>query len=161
MVEDIILYGTMGIPYWLLWRYGDARLFPQLTLSFLISCQTNTIITMVLYNRHMLEFPHRLLPKFTDIPLNFDYSVLPILHVFFLQWTFRESWWKASNKALLITTILTIFEILFETFTDLITYYTWTWYFTFLTVWIVLILNRWIVLFWFRKTSQHSHSSFK
>jgi hypothetical protein len=151
VVEFIIMVFFLIVPWWLLWKYGDSRMFPQMTLSTLLSSQTNTILTMILVNENVLEFPHRLLPHLTNIPLTFDYTTFPVIHAFFYQWTASRNGLQMVGIALVITSVITFLEYLMERYTDLINYNNWTWHLTFSSIFIILLLTRMAVSFWFRK----------
>jgi hypothetical protein len=151
LIETVILFFSLFFPWWLLWKYGESRLFPELTLAALFSSQTNTIVTMILVNQNLLEFPHRLFPHLTNIPISFDYAAFPVIQAFFYQWTVSRNGIKLFGIALMIASVITFLEYLMERYTNLIDYQGWTWYYTYSSVFIVLLINRFAVAFWFRK----------
>lgn len=135
---------------WLLWKFADRLLFSHLTLCYLLSSQINTIIDMIVVNKHLIEFPIRLFSSFSNISITFDYILFPIFHCFYYQWTYDKKFLVSLVIAILMTGGLTAVEMMIERYTSLITYLQWNNFYTFSSVLIVLILTRFIVRIWFR-----------
>ncbi|WP_313958708.1 CBO0543 family protein [Bacillus sp. X1(2014)] len=92
-----------------------------------------------------IEYPVQLLPNENQTnksSLLFEYFLFPLLAILFSLY-----FPKSKNKMvivmyyLIITGIFTILEVVIERYTDLAHYNTWRWYWTFISVLIVLFIN--------------------
>lgn len=100
---------------------------------------------LIAVEKKWIEYPVQLLPNENQTnksSLLFEYFLFPLLAILFSLY-----YPKYKNKMvivlyyLIITGIFTILEVVIERYTDLVQYHTWRWYWTFISVLIVLFIN--------------------
>lgn len=100
---------------------------------------------------HLLEYPYREFSKVNRTSFIFEYLVLPILCIHFnAHFPNRATRLKKLGFYAGISLTLTGVEFLLERYTALIKYTGWQWYWTFLSVCLILWLSR-ITTLWFFK----------
>ncbi len=120
-----------------------------------LSLQTLTWpLGLVTVEMKWIEYPVQLLPNANQTnksSLLFEYYLFPLLAILFSLYYPQD-----KNKLgivlyyLTFTGIFTILEFVIERYTDLAHYHTWSWYWTFISVLLVLFINHAYYL-WFKK----------
>jgi hypothetical protein len=100
----------------------------------------------------LLEYPYRELSRINRTSFVFEYLLLPLLCVH-LNARFPNRAARPVKIGLYagITSVLTAVEFLLERYTDVIKYIGWEWYWTFISVWLVLWLSRTATGWFFKK----------
>jgi hypothetical protein len=100
----------------------------------------------------LLEYPYIILGRINRTSFVFEYLILPLVSVH-LNSRFPHRATGLMKLGLYggITSILTAVEYLLERYTEVIKYTGWEWYWTFISVWLVLWLSR-AASEWFFKT---------
>ncbi|MGM0875275.1 MAG: CBO0543 family protein [Bacillota bacterium] len=135
---------------WALFLIGIALLFFSLRkpsikdwiLIFLLSAYLSTFIGVLVVEEKMLRYPNRILSKYFDTNLLYEYFLFPVVCIYFYQTTYSSRYFSIALQCALYTTALTIIEVLFERYTNLIEYHTWTWMHTFISTFFLMIFVR-------------------
>ncbi|MBL0386086.1 hypothetical protein JJB07_05410 [Tumebacillus sp. ITR2] len=90
---------------------------------------------LVAVNRDWLQYPVREMSAANNTSFTFEYFVYPAISVFFnLYYPQAGSTWRKLLYYALISSVITLIEVLLEHYTDLIAYNEWRWYWTFLSL---------------------------
>lgn len=135
---------------WVLFIIGIALLFFSLRkpfikdwiLIFLLNSYLSTFIGVLVVEEKMLEYPIRFFGNYFSSSLLYEYLLFPVISIYFYQTTYHSSYLIITLQCVLYTTGLTIIEVLFEKYTDLIEYHTWSYVYTFISTFFLLIFIR-------------------
>ncbi|HEY9060238.1 MAG TPA: CBO0543 family protein [Pseudobacteroides sp.] len=139
-----IVWGSCFISIWFIPKEKRA----VASFVFLITQSLTWIAGLIVVEFNWIEYPVRELAKASSTSFSFEYFILPLLTVFFVLY-------YPDNKKLIrkiihfatFSSALTLIEVLVEKFTLLITYHSWTWYWTWLSVpalfYLVMCIYRW------------------
>jgi membrane-bound metal-dependent hydrolase YbcI (DUF457 family) len=116
-------------------------------LVFMFTGYCSTILGVIIVEKGMLLYPVSLFKNFFDTSPLYEFLLLPLVSIYYYQSTYYSGWIGIAVQGFFYTTVLAITEFLFERYTDLIQYNTWTWLDTFISVFLVLFLVRAIVQF--------------
>ena len=114
---------------------------------FFITAYLSTFIGVIVVEKGMLKYPVRFLSQYFDSSILYENLLLPVICIYFYQTTYNSSYISWIIQCIVYTTFLTIIEILFERYTALIHYYTWTWVHTFLGTFLFIIIVRILIQF--------------
>ncbi len=114
-------------------------------LFFLLTGYFSSIIGVIVVEEGMLTYPVNLFNRHFDSSLTYEYVLFPVLGIYYYQSTFRSGWGGYVGKAAIYSAIITILEFFLEKYTDLIHYESWTWWYTFLSTLLLLVMIRVIV----------------
>lgn len=90
---------------------------------------------LLVVEKNLIIYPVRLFKKATRTSFTFEYYVYPAICVFFnLYYPFGGSLERQALHYVLFTSGITIFELILERHTQLITYTKWAWYWTWITI---------------------------
>ncbi|ANB61017.1 CBO0543 family protein [Anoxybacteroides amylolyticum] len=127
-------------------------------LVFALKAYFSTFFGVFVVEAHMLDYPVRFLPSYFDTSILFEYFLFPIVCVYFYQTTYYSSFGVILWQCALYTAAITIVEVLCEKYTDLIEYHTWTWWYSFLTIFFLSFFVRMIMLVVNKKFSSGTSS---
>ncbi|MGG4470718.1 CBO0543 family protein [Paenibacillus alvei] len=92
-----------------------------------------------------IEYPTQLLPyanNYNKTSFSFEFFFFPIVAIMFsLYFPKRKYWYLVLLYYVGVSGFFTMFEVVLEKTTTLVTYHEWKWYWTFLTVIISLFIN--------------------
>jgi hypothetical protein len=114
-------------------------------IIFLFSANLSTFLGVIIEGRKMLEYPIRFLDLYFDTNILFEYLLLPVICVYFYQTTYYSRWTNIVLQCVIYTSSITAVEILFEEYTNLIEYHTWTWLLSFIGIFCLLLLSRFLM----------------
>ncbi|WP_273849912.1 CBO0543 family protein [Guptibacillus spartinae] len=114
-------------------------------LFFLLTGYFSSIIGVIVVEEGMLTYPVNLFNRHFDSSLTYEYVLFPVVGVYYYQSTFRSGWTGYFVKGFIYSGIITITEFFLEKYTDLIHYESWTWYYTFFSTILLLLIIRIIV----------------
>jgi hypothetical protein len=90
----------------------------------------------------LVEYPVRFLGQYFKTSILFEYFLYPIMCVYFYQTSYRSSLPGIIVQCALYTSALVILEVLCEKYTNLIKYHTWTWMYSFISIFILSFFVR-------------------
>ncbi|WP_257351035.1 CBO0543 family protein [Pseudalkalibacillus decolorationis] len=144
-MERVILWGLLIIGIALL-LYSLRKLpFKEWLFVYLLTTYFSIIIGTIVVEENMLDYPIKFLNKHFDSSLLYEYLLFPVVCLYFYRTTYHSRYFNILLQGGLYTTALTIIEVLLERYTDLIKYNSWTWIYTFTSVFILLVFIRIIV----------------
>lgn len=112
-------------------------------LLFLFAAYIGVILGTIVVEKEMLSYPVKPFDgEYFQSNLMFEMLLLPDICLYFYRTTFNSKWFQIIIQSVIYSGVLTLVEKLLEHYTDLITYYTWTWAYTFISVALFLILTR-------------------
>lgn len=145
--EFIIQIAAAVITLLLLIFAVDWRYFRDWVVVFLFKSLLDITIDAALVKANLLIYPVRLLARFYDISLLFDFWVFPVLCVLYNQVTRERSLWPIIYYAALFSVGMTLIEYFLELYTGLIEYINWSWYVTFIGLTLTFLASRLFIAF--------------
>ncbi len=133
-MERIILWALFLIGITLLIFSLRKPLIKDSILIFLLNAYFSMFIGVLVVEEKMLEYPIRLFSNYFASSLLYEYLLFPVVCIYFYQTTYHSKYMSIVLQCLLYTSALTVIEVLFERYTDLIEYHTWTWIHTFISI---------------------------
>ena len=104
----------------------------------------------------LIEYPIRLFSYANKTSFTFEYFIYPaICAVFNVHYPMGKSVWRQLLYYFYYCTAITAVEIIVEEYTDIIEYINWTWYITWITLFITFFMTRKFYE-WFFKLKQKS-----
>jgi hypothetical protein len=122
-------------------------------IIFLLKAYISNFLGIIAVKLHLLEYPVRFLGDFFDESLLYEYVMFPVVCVYFYHTSYRSTYAGIFLQCALYTIALTVVEVILERSTDLVVYHTWTWYYTLISVYIVMITVR-LFLQWVRHVAE-------
>jgi hypothetical protein len=142
LVDQFILWGSLviGVVFFLF----SLRKPPlkDWLLMFFLSANITTFIGVFVERENMLEYPVKFLRDYFDTSILYEYVLFPLVCIYFYQTTYRASYRGIFMQGLLYTALLTGSEVIVERDTNLLDYKTWTWFYTFGSVFLLIIFLR-------------------
>lgn len=146
--EQIIIIAALLITLFSLIFLVDWRHFRDWIVIFLYKSVLDAFWGSPVVNMNLLEYPVRLLPRFFDTSLLFEFWVFPVLCILYNQVTRERGLWPIFYYALLFSAGMTAVEYPLELYTDLIHYIKWSWFTTFYTLTITFLSSRAFIAFY-------------
>ncbi|MBE3571033.1 MAG: hypothetical protein IMW92_13345 [Bacillales bacterium] len=131
----------------LLFSFRKKALIKDSILVFLLKAYFSTFIGIFVAEEKMIVYPVRFLSKYFNTSIIFESLLYPIMCVYFFQTTYHSKFLGIILQCALYTSALTIIEVLCEKYTDLIKYHTWTWMYSFITIFLLSLFVRLIMLY--------------
>lgn len=123
----------------------------QAQLVFLFHQATTMLIGILVADYGLIEYPVRLFMNTTNSNFSFEYFIYPsISAIFNVNYPDRKSPWKQFLYYFYFCTVMTIIEVLFENYTNILKYIHWTWYITWITLFLTLFISRKYYTWFFR-----------
>ncbi|WP_102345971.1 CBO0543 family protein [Bacillus sp. Marseille-P3661] len=122
------------VAMWLLGFLGFILFIPRIDrrkgfLAFLMFQAIIWLFDMPSFYYGLLSAPVRELPKATDLPLTIDYFFYPVLFsIFYVHKKVKGSLWSRFIYFFVWTSMITLYDIVIERYTDLLQYGFLTWY---------------------------------
>jgi hypothetical protein len=108
-------------------------------------------IGLLVVEFRLLEYPVEFFKYATKSSFTFEYFIYPaICAVFNMNYPVKKTIFKQFMYYFDFCSIMTIIEVLCERYTNIITYLHWTWYVTWITLFITFYLSRQYYLWFFR-----------
>lgn len=109
------------------------------------------LLGSIVVQLHLIEYPVRLFPYALRTSFTFEFFVYPSLCVFFnLYYPEDKGLFRRFVHYFIYTTGITVFEVILETYTNNIRYINWTWYYTWITIFITFLLSRFYYTWFFK-----------
>ena len=136
----------------LLIKFVPRHKIREATVAFLFKQLITWLFGLIVVEKNLIKYPFRLFfKKSNKASFTFEYYVYPaICALFNLHYPENRSYFIKSFYHLFYTSIITIFEVFSVKYTKLIKYKNWTWYYTYITLWLTFYLSR-IFHRWFFK----------
>jgi len=144
-MERIILWSLLIIGIALLFSSLRKPPIKNWILIFSLSSYFSTFFGVLVVEENMLEYPVRFLSHYFSSSLLYEYLLFPVVCIYFYQTTYRSSYLNIVLQCILYTTVLTIIEIFFERYTELIKYHTWTWKYTYISTFLLIMFIRFLM----------------
>lgn len=156
MNKDIfILISAWIITFTMLVFFIPKNKIREALFVFLLKQAITWLIGLLVVELRLIEYPVELFFKYaTKTSFSFEYFIYPsICAVFNLNYPARKNKVQQFLYYSYFCSIMTIIEVLCEKYTNLIKYIHWTWYITWITLFLTFYISRKIYL-WFFKIKQ-------
>ena len=99
-----------------------------------------------------IEYPARILFRYADkTEFTFEFLLYPAICVLFiLHYPWKKNYITQLGYFVAYSSIMTLFEVLIEHYTQLIHYIKWTWYWKWVTIFLTFYLSRLFYVWLFR-----------
>lgn len=144
-MERIILWSLLIIGITLLFSSLRKPPIKNWILIFSLASCFSTFFGVLVVEEKMLEYPVRFLGNYFSSSLLYEYLLFPVVCIYFYQTTYRSRYLNIVLQCILYTTVLTIIEFFFERYTELIKYHTWTWIYTFISTFLLMMFIRFLM----------------
>ncbi|MCX7749768.1 MAG: hypothetical protein N2645_23195 [Clostridia bacterium] len=150
LVERILLGGTWLISFISIWFIPKGKA-PEASFIFLFTQLPTWILGLVAVEARWLEYPVRELYYANATSFTYEFLALPLICVFFnLYYPQNKTLkWKLLYYSAFVL-VSTLAEYIVEKLTKVIKYITWEWYWTLISLALILYLIR-VVYKWFFK----------
>lgn len=140
------------ITTFLLVKYVPKNRLREAHVSFLFKQVMTWLFGLMVVEKNLISYPNRLFfPKANKASFTFEYFVYPALcSLFTLHYPEKNNNFIKLMYYCFHTAVITILEIFAVKYTDLIKYNKWTWYWSFITIWLTYYISR-IYHRWFFK----------
>jgi hypothetical protein len=147
-MDKIILWALLiiGIAL-LLFSFRKKTLIKDSILVFLLKAYFSTFIGIIVAEKKMIVYPVRLLKKYFDTSIIFESLLYPVMCVYFFQTSYNSKFLGIVLQCALYTAALTSIEVLCEKYTNLIKYHTWTWMYSYITIFLLSLFVRLLMQF--------------
>ncbi len=155
--EIVILVATWILMITTLIFFVPKNKIRHAQVIFLFKQFITWLFGLIVVEMRLIKYPVRLFSYANRTSFSFEYFIYPsICVVFNLHYPKGNSKIKQFMYFFYYCTGMTIFEVLCETYTDLIEYTHWTWYWSWITFYLTLYLSRKYYL-WFFKSKIKIH----
>lgn len=152
MLDWIVLFSIWAVTLLLLIIYTPRKKIREAHVVFLFKQVMTWFLGLLVVELGWIEYPVRLFQAATQSSFTFEYFVYPAVCVLFnLRFPEHKSRWRKVVWFLFFPTWMTILESLIEQHTNLVHYIHWTWYWTWISLFIVFYISRKYYLWFFRK----------
>ncbi|WP_096155622.1 MULTISPECIES: CBO0543 family protein [Bacillus] len=147
-IEFMLLYVLYAITFISL-GFIPKNKWREASIAFSFQQFVTWFLGLLVVQLNLIEYPVRELANVNGTSFLFEFIMFPIISSFFcIYYPQKKTIWKKFVYISSFCTILTLLEILFEKYTNLINYLHWDWYVTWITVFGSLILI-WKFYKWF------------
>lgn len=145
----------------LLIKYVPKNRIREAHISFLFKQVITWLFGLLVVEKGLISYPNRLFfKKAIKSSFTFEYFVYPALCALFnLYYPEKSNKIVKINYYFIHTSIITCFEIFAVKYTNLIKYNNWTWYWSFITMWLSYYVSR-IYHRWFYKDRSNNKRIF-
>ncbi|MEH7237641.1 CBO0543 family protein [Bacillus sp. JJ1562] len=113
----------------------------EASIAFLFQQFVSWFLGLLAVELHLLEYPVREFPNVNGTSFLFEFLVYPVISVFFCIYYPKTSTnWKKFIYISAFCTAMTISEVIYEKYTDLINYVHWDWYVSWISLYATLLL---------------------
>ena len=157
MYRDYILISIEWIvTIGLLIRYIPRNKIREANVIFLFKALLTWTLSLMVSELRLIEYPVRLFPYANRTSFTFEFFVYPsICAIFNTNFPEKKSTFDKFMYYCYYCTSMTILEIFTEKYTNILTYRHWTWYITWITLFITFFISRKYYV-WFFKLKQNN-----
>ena len=150
--EKFILYFTICISIIAMWKFIPQEKRRHSHVAFLFKQFLTWFSGLVVANLGLIEYPVRFFQDANKASFTFEFMAFPVICAFFNIY-YPEFETKAIKLRYYFSfcTVLTIIELIFENYTQLIKYIHWSGYLTWFSILVTLYISR-LYYRWFFKS---------
>lgn len=111
-------------------------------IIFLLTAYISTFLGVLVVEKKMLEYPISFFSNYFSSSLLYEYLLFPVICIYFYQTSCHSNYFGMMLQCTLYSTVLTIIEAVLEKYTDLVEYHTWTWLYTLLSIFLLMMVIR-------------------
>jgi len=154
-IENIIEISSCVISMGLLLRLVPLNKLREASLSLIIMQSLTWILSGVTVQYKLIEYPVRYFSYAFRTSFTFEYIMFPIISVLFnLYFPRKGSKLRKSLYTFSFPTVLIIFEIIIEKYTDNIEYLKWNWFYSWVSMLITLLIAYGYYRWFFKKLNE-------
>ena len=147
----LILIAAWIITIIILILYIPKEKLREAQLVFLFILSITWLIGLMVVEFKLIEYPVEFFEYATQTSFTFEYFIFPSLcAVFNMNYPENKSNLKQFMHYFNFCSVMTIIEVICERYTNIITYLNWTWYVTWITLFITFYASRQYYLWFFR-----------
>ncbi|MFH5181337.1 CBO0543 family protein [Paenibacillus sp. TAB 01] len=151
-METLILYTVWIITAILLVIFINRKTLIRAQVSFLFMQVPSWLFGALVVQGRLIEYPVGFLSIAYRASFTFEFFVFPaISSIFNVHFPKEKPWFVKTIYVFSFPTVITIIEVFLEKYTELIKYLNWTWYLSFITVTITLLISYCYYLWFFEK----------
>ncbi|MEF2967321.1 CBO0543 family protein [Paenibacillus sp. M1] len=121
-------------------------------VAFLTEHVITFLIGLVVVELDLIEYPVRLFASVNRTSFTYEQFALPVVSALFMVWYPNDrSKLHQFGYYAAYCSVLTVLEVVLETYTDLIEYIHWEGYVTWITLWISFYITRRLCVWFFSK----------
>lgn len=149
--DCIIIASAWGITIILLFLFVPRNKIRHAILIFFFKQFITWILGLSVTELRLVEYPVRLFPCSTKTSFDFEYFIYPAICVLFnLHYPEKKNSLAQFRHYSYFCTIMTAIEVILEKYTDIIEYLHWTWYVTWITLFITFYMSRKFYVWYFK-----------
>ena len=154
-LDYTILIGTWILMGILLWIFTPREKILHVHVGFLCMQVITWVLGALVVENKLISYPVRFLDYTYRASFSFEYFLFPSISALFnVHFPEEKSLvWKILYACAFPTAITSI-EAMLEKYTNLIKYINWTWYYSWISLLVVLLLSYWYYRWFFRKIEQ-------
>lgn len=150
-LEAIILTAAWILTLIMLILFVPQAQFREAQVIFFFKQFITWITGLAVVQFRLIEYPVRLFSYANKTSFTFEYFVYPAICVVFnLHYPVEKSPVRQFMHYFYFCTVMTILEVYFEKCTNIIRYIHWTWYLTWLTLFITFYISRKYYVWFYR-----------
>lgn len=158
-IENAIELSSWVIMFILLWKLVPKSKIRQAHVAFLIMQVFTWSLGFLVVELKLIEYPIRFFDYASRTSFTYEYFVFPAICVLFnVHYPVTASLLKKGLYYLSYLVAITIIEVGIESYTQLISYLNWNWYWTFISTWLTLFLSRKYLKWFFQESTAYSSS---
>lgn len=146
--EQIIMLGSVVMSLGLLLFAVDWRYFRDWIVVYLLKMSIDLMLASTAVEAGLIAYPVRYFPQYFNTSILFETLVFPTLCVLYNQVVRARGAGAAIFYALLFSAGITFIEYPLELYTGLVKYISWSWYFSLLSIAILLLVSRVFLAFY-------------
>ena len=147
----LILFAAWVLTIIMLILFIPKNKIREAQLAFLFKQVITWLIGLLVVEFRLIEYPVEFFKYSTRTSFTFEYFIYPsISAVFNINYPDRKSNLKQFMYYFYFCTSITIIEVLCENYTNIIKYIHWTWYITWITLFITFFISRKYYIWFFR-----------
>jgi len=154
-METLILYTVWIVTAILLVIFINRKTLIRAQVSFLFMQVPSWLFGALVVQGRLIEYPVGFLSIAYRASFTFEFFVFPaISSIFNVHFPKEKPWFVKTIYVFSFPTVITIIEVFLEKYTELIKYLNWTWYLSFITITITLLISYCYYLWFFKKIKQ-------
>lgn len=155
LMDTILLWSAWIVTVILLLIFINRKNLLQAILSFLFMQVPSWLFGALVVEGGLIEYPVGILQMAYKASFSFEFFILPAVSAIFnVYFPKQKTWLFKTIYTLSFPTVITIIEVVLETHTELIKYIHWTWYLSYITLTITLLISYWFYLWFFKKIKE-------
>ncbi|NGQ96730.1 hypothetical protein G3578_16315 [Brevibacillus sp. SYP-B805] len=152
-MDRILLWALLIIGMVLLFISLRKPLIKDMVLVYLMKGYISSFFGIIVAEEKWVEYPVRFLGQYFKTSIIFEYFLYPIMCVYLYRTSYRSSFLGIIVQCALYASAMTILEVVCEKYTNLVKYHTWTWMYSFLTIFLLSFMVR-MLMQWINKREQ-------